>query len=63
MASAFWIGVTINDSQERQDSEQDSIVPQVAYVAPFGLAAFSAILVCLGLIDYKPVLEFLNLVD
>ena len=59
MASAFWIGVTINDSQERQDS----IVPQVAYVAPFGLAAFSAILVCLGLIDYKPVLEFLNLVD
>lgn len=63
MASAFWTGVTINDSQERQDSEQDSIVPQVAYVAPFGLAAFSPILVCLGLIDYKPVLEFLNLVD
>ena len=63
MASAFWIGVTINDSQERQDSEQDSIVPQVAYVAPFGLAAIFVMLTAIGPMDFRPVLEFLNLVD
>ena len=62
MASALWIGMTVN-SQERDDGERDGVVPQVAYVAPFGLAAIFVMLTAIGPMDFRPVLEFLNLVD